>query len=120
MNNRQWKKACKKAAAEIQRRWPGEYEIVPAEGDESVYAPRGYQPPGKPRAGLNRNLWRVEKRYATPPRGLLGIWECSGYETVECDFKDALDALRQREYIEDTDWDEIIRQEEAKAHAPHP
>lgn len=98
MNSRQWKKACKKAAAELERRWPGEYEIVPARGDEAVYAPHRYEPP-------HRRSLRTVRGFADPPRGLPGVWECSGYESIECDFRDALGALRFRESIEDTDWE---------------
>lgn len=49
--------------------------------------------------------------FADPPRGLLGVWECSGYESIECDFKTALDALEYRTFIEETDWDAIWKAE---------
>jgi hypothetical protein len=45
VNRRQEKKACKKAAAHLAQEFPGEFEIVPAEGDETVSAPRRFEPP---------------------------------------------------------------------------
>jgi hypothetical protein len=104
LNRRQWKKACKKAAAEIERRWPGEYEFGPADGDETVYAPPGYDPGRMP----NRDL-RIERRYTSPPRGTPMLWERTSYEYDEWDCKTALEVLSQLEFAHDTDWDAIAR-----------
>ena len=105
MNRRQWKKACKKAALEVERRWPGQYTFEPADGDETLYAPRGYQPPGKPRAGFNRRMWRIEHRYASPPRGTPVIWERAGYYEPEYDCRTALEILDQMDLVESVDWE---------------
>jgi len=105
VNRRQWKKACKKAALEVEQRWPGQYKFEPAEGDETVYAPHRYQPPGKPRAGFNRRMWRIEHRYASVPKGASIVWERASYEYDEWDCRTALDILDQMEFVESVDWE---------------
>ena len=109
MNRRQWKKACKKAAERLEREFPGQYEIIPAEGDETVYAPVGYKPA--------RNEGPVGRRYTSPPRGTPVIWECSGYYEPEWDCKTALEVYEHRRWIEDTDWDALNAEEAALAEA---
>lgn len=114
MNRRQWKKACKKAAAELERLYPGEYKFDIAEGDETVYAPNGYTPPGKPRAGFNRRMWRLEFTYTSVPKGAPIIWTCDYWG--ECDCETALRALEQREFVDSVDWEAEVRKlEEATA-----
>lgn len=100
MNRRQWKKACKRAAAELERRFPGEHEFVPAEGDEVVCPPLGYVPPGRPRPGLKRRLWRIDFKYDSPPRGTPVLWERSSYEYDEWECRTALDVLADVEFAE--------------------
>ena len=79
MNQRQWKKACKKAAAEIERRWPGEYQFSPSDGEDTVSPPRNYRPTGR-----HRNS-RIELRYPSAPAGTpLYAYRCS-YEYDEWD-----------------------------------
>jgi hypothetical protein len=110
MNRRQWKKACKKAAIELQRRWPGQYEITPAQGDETVSPPAKYLPPGrKPPAGLARRLWNVGRHYANAPRGAPIIWTCDYWG--ECDCETALHALEMMEFVEATDWEAMWKAE---------
>lgn len=107
MNRRQWKKACKKAAERLQREFPGEFEFTPAEGDETVYAPRGYDP------GYMPNRYRrSERRYTSPPRGTPIVWERTSYEYDEWDCRTALEAYRERRWVEDTDWAALARKEE--------
>lgn len=119
MNRRQWKKACKKAAAECERRWPGEYNFEPAEGDETVSPPHGYEhPKPKPPAGLARRLWRVEFSYTSPPRGTPLI-VCHDNYSGEVDYTTALDALQHRELIESTDWEEFGRRFDERLAANH-
>lgn len=66
MNARQWKKACKKAARELERLHPGVYTFTPSDREDTVDAPRGYQPPGR----LGRSTFaKCERRYATPRPG---------------------------------------------------
>lgn len=113
MNRRQWKKACKKAAVELQRRWPGQFEISLAEGDETVYAPRAYIPPGKPRAGFNRRMWRLEFTYTSVPRGTPIIWTCDYWG--ECDCETALHVLEQTRMCEEIDWEAMWKTEEQAA-----
>lgn len=98
MNPRQWKKACKKAAIELERRWPGQYVFAYSDGvHDTVYAPQGYQPRARGR------FYRIACRYASPPKGTPIIVKQS-YEG-EVDIITALDALRYMQMIEDTDWD---------------
>jgi hypothetical protein len=65
VNRRQWKKACKRAAAELNRRWPGVYEFHPAEGDETMYRERGYYQP---------YASALDRRYPTAVRGMPIVW----------------------------------------------
>lgn len=109
MNPRQWKKACKKAAAELERRWPGQHEFVLSDGMDTVYAPPRYEPrhrlPG---------AWR--RHYASPPKGTPIIVKRDYYGEV--DIITALDALRYMQMVEDTDWDaewKKMAEENAKA-----
>ena len=97
MNRRQFKKACKKAAARLQAEFPGEFEIVSAEGDETLYAPRGYEPP--------RGEFR---RFATPLRGTALVWERTSYETDEWDCRSALEIYESRRAAEDFDWERAL------------
>lgn len=96
MNRRQWKKACKKAAAECERRWPGEYDFGPADGEETVYSPPGYEP--------TRVEGKLGRRYTSPPRGTPLIWERTSYEYEEYDCRTALEVLTERDFVESTDW----------------
>jgi hypothetical protein len=95
VNPRQWKKACKKAAAECERRWPGEYVFAPSDGTDTVDAPSSYQPP--------RHEGRRLRRYAYAPEGtpLLVTKDYWG----EVDIETALDTLRHRQLAEDFDWE---------------
>lgn len=116
MNRRQWKKACKKAAVELERRWPGQYQISPAQGDETVAAPHGWLPPGrKPPPGRERRIWNIGRIYASPPRGAPVIWTCDYWG--ECDCETALHALQMMEFVEATDWEAMWNAEEEKAAA---
>lgn len=113
MNRRQWKKACKKAADKLHREFPGQYETQPAEGDETVYAPHRYE------SGCRGPYARIERRYATVPRGAPVIWE--HFNTPDCnewDCKTALEVYEQRRFVEDHDWEaEWRRQFEADSTA---
>lgn len=110
MNRRQWKKASKKAVAEIERRRPGHYEFVPARGDETVYAPRGYEPP------CRGSEARLERRYASPPKGTPVVWLSVGYETDEWDCYTALEILEQIE--REDSWKEPTEQDMKAAFSP--
>lgn len=103
MNRRQWKKACKKAAAEVERRRPGQYQFVPATGAEAVDAPPGYKSPYHGRRS------RTDRRYPAVPRGTPIVWICSGYYEPEWDCYTALEILLQ---IEHEDWWESLSEEE--------
>lgn len=59
MNRRQWKKACKVAAARLAKEFPGEFQIDIARGEETVYSPRGYEP--------TRSEGGVGRRYTEIP-----------------------------------------------------
>jgi hypothetical protein len=109
MNRRQWKKACKKAAAECERRWPGEYVFAPADGDETVYAPPKYEPP-------HRRQGRWCRRFATPLKGTLLLWSTDYWG--ETDVEDALSTLRMRQHAEDFDWEAEIARLDAESHPP--
>lgn len=93
MNDRQWKKACKRAVAEVERRRPGVYTFTPSDGEDTVYAPPGYQPP--------RRDGRAGRRYATPPVGTPMYYERSGYYEPETEALTALDVLNR---IDHEDW----------------
>lgn len=114
MNRRQWKKACKKAATECERRWPGVYIFVPSDGSDTVYAPRGYEPP----RSIPRWLRRIERRYATPPPGtpLLVTRDYWG----EVDIETALDTFERHSANDEIDWEAIMRTEETSVEQQSP
>ena len=102
MNRRQWKKRCKKAAAELERRWPGEYGLVPADGDETVYAPRDYEP--------LRCEGRLGRKYTSPPRGAPGQWIRVSPEYDDWDFHPADGLLEFATFVQDTDWQALAQE----------
>ena len=104
MNRRQWKKACKKAAAECERRWPGEYVFDPSDGTDTVDAPSDYQPP--------RHEGRHLRRYAYAPKGAPLLVKTDYWGEV--DIETAMDTLRHRQMGEDTDWDAVMAADEAE------
>lgn len=97
MNARQWKKACKRAARELDRLHPGMYQFTPADGTDTVYAPKGYQPPG--RLGRGR-LAKIERRYGHPLKGTPLVITRDYWG--EIDIHTALDVLEQHLL-----WDEF-------------
>jgi hypothetical protein len=101
MNNRQWKKACKLAAAELEREFPGEFVCAPAEGDECVSAPRDYVPP----RNEQDSPASFRRSHATPPRGTPLVWQRTSYEYDEWDARTALDMLADLRHARDYDWD---------------
>lgn len=104
MNRRQWKKACKKAAIRLEREFPGQYVIEPARGDETVYAPRGYEPPhGERQRG---------RRFTAPPRGTPIVWEWPGYCESMWDCKTALEVYERCLGVKRTDRDAMLAHEE--------
>jgi len=105
MNPRQWKKACKKAAERLQLEFPGEYAIEPATGDETVVPPREYAP--------TRAESKSGRHYTSPPRGTPIIWERAGYYEPEWECRTALEVYEHRRFIEDTDWEKLMEEEEA-------
>lgn len=96
MNRRQWKKAAKKAAVEVSRRWPGQYTFEPAKGDETVDAPHGYEP--------LRQEGKSGRRYTEVPRGTPICWRKTSYEYDEWECEDALRIRDQMDLIESVDW----------------
>jgi len=98
MNRRQWKKACKKAAAKLQRLYPGQYEYVPARGDETVYSPRGYEP--------LRHEGRLGRHYTEVPKGAPIRWySCHTDCGTEWDVTTALSDYQFMQMVESTDWE---------------
>lgn len=97
VNRRQWKKACKKAAAEIARRWPGQYTFEPAKGDETVYSPPRYKP--------ERCEGRSGRRYTNAPKGAPVCWEKTSYEYNEWEPRPADSLLRELVWVESVDWE---------------
>lgn len=106
MNRRQWKKACKKAAAEIAKRWPGQYRFELAAGDETVYSPRGYEP--------SRSEGRHGRRYTEAPRCAPIVWEKTSYEYDEWEPRTALSVLQELEWMESIDWEAEAAKQEAE------
>lgn len=80
MNRRQFKKACKKAAAEVQRLMPGVYEFYPSDGDDTLYQQPRYRPP---------YCSKLDRKYPCPRKGTLlylhncGDGEYQPYSAVE-------------------------------------
>lgn len=110
MNPRQWKKACKKAAAEIERRWPGEYTFVPADGTDTVYAPPKYEP----RRRGPRWMRRSARRFGHPLKGTPLV--VSKDYWGEVDIETALSTLKYRDTAENFDWEKAMAIRELTSH----
>jgi hypothetical protein len=99
MNARILKKRSKRALAELQRRYPSEYQlggnVTLAEGDETLDAPRGWPRPKGWRGRMMRRLLYIEPLPGTPL-----IWSCSPECPTECDAMSAWDVLQTRTFWE--------------------
>lgn len=89
MNKRQWKKACKKAAARLVQEHCGRLDIRPALGNEVLRAPNAYVEANPAK--------RIMGQYVKAPKGLLVVWERASAWEPEPECRSALEVANEKQ-----------------------